>query len=89
MDDFISICVVVLLALGAFTVVDYVFGIITFNRSKRIYDKLNTEPYFRDEIERLRNLLNEEEEKNNELITEIRRLETEKYKLVQELNKHS
>lgn len=37
----------------------------------------------------LHGLLNEEIEKNNELITEIRRLETEKYKLVQELNKHS
>lgn len=40
-------------------------------------------------IRQFSNLLKEEIEKNNELTTEIRRLESEKYKLVQELNKHS
>jgi len=87
MDYFISICVFVLAVVGLFVVVSYVIDIITFDRYKCVYGKINTEPIFIDEV--LRNLLNEEIEKNNDLIAENRRLETEKYKLVQELNKHS
>jgi len=89
MYEFIFICVLVLAAVGFIASIEFVFDIITSYWRRRNYGKINTESIFINGVETLRNLLNEEIEKNNELITENRRLETEMYKLVQELNKHS
>lgn len=90
MKDYVLICGYFLATAVVLVVVFFIIDTITSSMSKYVYDKLNTDTNILiDENEDLRNLLDEEIEKNNSLITENRRLETEKYKLVEELNKRS